>query len=436
MTYTKDWYIDNFKKLENKLNGEAKSDFYKKRKEAIEIFEKLNFPTLKNEDWKYTNVSPIFDYAFIPADDTEKIEIDKQIIAQQRLKGLDANIVVLINGKYRNDLSEIKTLPKGVIITDLSGEIKENNDLIKEYFGKYIKQENGFIALNTAFANDGVFIFIPRNTTIEHPIHILNLNGSSKDNILVQPRNIYITGENSSAVIIETYNSINGKASFTNFINEIFVGEKSNLTLFKIQNENEKSFHVSRTQAEQKKNSVFTTYTVTTGGSLTRNDNNTLLNDEGCETHMFGLYLTDGTQHVDNHTLIDHAKPYCVSNELYKGVLNHKSKAVFNGKVFVRPDAQKTNAYQSNKNILLTREASVDTKPQLEIYADDVRCTHGATVGQLDDESVFYLRSRGIPKEEALRILIRAFADDIFENISSEQIHKHIQKLIYEKLNF
>jgi Fe-S cluster assembly protein SufD len=206
--------------------------------------------------------------------------------------------------------------------------------------------------------------------------------------------------------------------------------------LFKIQDENSKSFQVSRTQAEQRKNSVFTTYTVTTGGALVRNDINTLLNDEGCETHLFGLYLTDGEQHVDNHTLIDHAKPHCISNELYKGVLNDRSRAVFNGKVFVRPDAQKTNAYQSNKNILLTKDASVDTKPQLEIYADDVRCTHGATVGQLDDESVFYLRSRGIPKEHALIILIRAFADDIFENISIEPLHEHIQKLIFEKLKF
>jgi len=434
MTYTKEWYIDNFKKLESKLNGEAKSDFHKIRKEAIEQFDKLNFPTSKNEDWKYTNVAPIFNYGFIP--NFEKEEVDKNIISTNKIPGLDANIIVLINGKFRSELSEINSLPGNVTITSFRTAVKEHYNLIKEYFGKNIKQENGFIALNTAFANDGIFIYIPANTVIDIPIHIMNLNGSIQGNVLVQPRNIFIAGENSTAVILETYNSINEGTSFTNNITEVFLGERSNFKLFKIQRENEKSFHISRTQAEQKKNSVLTTYTVTTGGSLTRNDNNTLLNDEGCETHLFGLYLTSGSQHVDNHTLIDHAKPRCTSNELYKGVLNDRSKAVFNGKVFVRPDAQKTNAYQSNKNILLTKEASVDTKPQLEIYADDVRCTHGATVGQLDEESVFYLRSRGIPKEEAIKILIRAFAEDIFENISSEQIHEYIQKLIFEKLNF
>lgn len=435
-TYTKDWYIDNFKKLESKLNGDVTTDFHKIRKDAIEVFNTLDFPTIKNEEWKYTSISPILNYGFLPVDENPESEINTNLISNSLISGLKAHIIVLVNGKFREDLSQIHSLPADTIISGFGKAIKEYNSLIKNYFGKHLKNENGFIALNTAFSFDGLFIYIPDNTVIEHPIQIINLTGSEKEQVLSQPRNLIIEGKNSSVSILDTYSSISNNVTFTNNITEIFVSESSNIKFFKIQNENDKSFHISRTQTEQKRNSVYTSYTVTTGGALVRNDNNTILNDEGCETHLFGLYLTDGNQHVDNHTLIDHAKPHCISNELYKGVLNDSSRAVFNGKVFVRPDAQKTNAYQSNKNILLTKDASVDTKPQLEIYADDVRCTHGATIGQLDDESVFYLRSRGIPEDQARAILIRAFADDIFENIQNEKLHEHIQKLISEKLRF
>lgn len=215
---------------------------------------------------------------------------------------------------------------------------------------------------------------------------------------------------------------------------EIYTGENSNIEMYRIQDENLNSYLVTLTQAEQRRGSVFTTYTVTTGGSLVRNDINTVLDGENCEAHLYGLYLTEDSQHVDNHTLIDHAKPHCLSNELFKGVLNDKSYAVFNGKVFVRPDAQKTNAYQSNKNILLSKDATVDTKPQLEIFADDVKCSHGATVGQLDDDSLFYLRSRGISEDMARSILIRAFASDVFEEIKLDAVHEHINNLIFKKL--
>ena len=289
--------------------------------------------------------------------------------------------------------------------------------------------------MNTAFANDGAFIYIPDNVTVIDPIHIISINGNAEENILSQPRNLIITGKNSKVTIIETYNSITDKAHFTNVVTEVIAGENSNIEMYKIQDENLNSFQVSLTQVEQKKNSVFTVYTVTTGGAIVRNDVNSVLDDEGCETHLYGLYLTDGSQHVDNHTLMDHAKPHCLSNELYKGVLNGKSRAVFNGKVFVRPDAQKTNAYQSNKNILLSPDATVDTKPQLEIYADDVKCSHGATVGQLDEESLFYLRSRGISKDMARSILIRAFANDIFDEMKNNELHEHLNNMVFEKLN-
>src|SRR4030095_12015326 len=278
--------------------------------------------------------------------------------------------------------------------------LKNEPDFILSYFAKYAALENGFVALNTAFAVDGIVIYVPDNTALENHIHILNIAGNS-GNVLSQPRNLIIAGNNSKVKIIESYHSINGNVNLTNVVNEVVVGEGSTVELSRLQDENQVSFHINRTQAEQKKGSIFTHYSITLGGNIIRNDTNTVLNDENCTGNLYGLYLTENSQHVDNHTLIDHAKPHCQSNELYKGVLNDKSRGVFNGKVFVRKDAQKTNAYQSNKAILLTNEATVDTKPQLEIYADDVKCSHGAAIGQLDDEAVFYLRSRGISEEMA-----------------------------------
>jgi len=431
MAYTKDWYIENFRKIEGNLT--SGNGINKIRQDAIKTFELLGFPTVKNEEWIYTNISPVLNHGFTPY--SGKKDLKSPDIKKYSIDGINEIIVVLYNGIYQNEAAITNSLPAGVILTSFKNAVKSHNDKLEKHIGKYVKQENGFISLNTAFADDGVFIYIPDNATIQKPIHIININGGGKE-ILSQPRNIIIAGKNSSATIIESYNSADNETSFTNVITELFAGEGSRINFYKFQNENDRAFNISRVQTEQKRNSVFTIYTVTTGGSLVRNDVNTLLNDEGCETHLFGLYLTDGSQHVDNHTLIDHAKPRCLSNELYKGVLNDTSHGVFNGKVYVRPDAQKTNAYQSNKNILLTKEASIDTKPQLEIYADDVRCTHGATVGQLDDESVFYFRSRGIPKDEAIKLLIHAFANDIFENIENEPLRGHIGKMIVNKLKF
>jgi len=436
-TYSKDWYISNFEKLEKSaaggLNGESKTDFHKIRKEAISLFAEIGFPTTKVEDWKYTNVSPIFNYDFshAPAPKISSIEIDRHSI-----KGLSAKVLVFVNGHFNEKLSssvmDLNLL--GVKIGSFHYWLKKQPEIVMEHFSKYAKLKNGFVALNTAYALDGAFVYVPDEVIIKDPIHILNLNGSDDAKALSHPRNLIVAGKNAKVKLIESYNSISDQPHFTNSVTEVFADEHSEVELYRIQDENSNSYNISLTQVEQRKKSLFTVYTITTGGSLVRNDINAVLNDENCETHLYGLYVTDGTQHVDNHTMIDHAKPHCLSNELYKGVLDGKSHAVFNGKVYVRPDAQKTNAYQSNKNILLSKDAAIDTKPQLEIFADDVKCSHGATVGQLDDDSVFYLRSRGIGEEEARRVLIRAFANDVFEEIKLEPVHEHLNDLIQRKL--
>jgi Fe-S cluster assembly protein SufD len=433
-TFSKDWYVSQFEKLENSINGESKSELHKIRKDAIELFKEIGFPTKKVEDWKYTSVAPILNYDFTPAVSNPKIS--ESDLAKFKVKGLSSTLLVFINGKFNEKLSSpLHNLSKlGVKIGGLSQWIKHEPALVLEHFSKHAKLPNGFAALNTAFTEDGAFIYIPDNITINDPIHILNLHGNSGAKVLSQPRNLVVTGKNVKVKIIETYNSISDDNVFSNVVTEVFAGENSNVEWYKIQDENLNSYQVTWLQAEQKRGSVFTIYTVTTGVSLVRNDVNTVLDDENCETHLYGLYLTEDNQHVDNHTLIDHAKPRCLSNELYKGVLDGKSYAVFNGKVFVRPDAQKTNAYQSNKNILLSKDATVDTKPQLEIFADDVKCSHGATVGQLEDEPVFYLRSRGISEEMARSLLIRAFANDVFEEIKIDEVREHLNDLIFRKL--
>ncbi|HWA07373.1 MAG TPA: Fe-S cluster assembly protein SufD [Ignavibacteria bacterium] len=430
-TRIKDFYISEFRKSEQSMNGEASSAFHQLRRQAIARFDEMGFPSVKNEDWKYTNIKQLFDFDFTSGTVSGVTKKDADAL---HIKGLNENIIVLVNGIYSEKLSFIKKQNSGIIIDNFNSALKNNPELVLEHTGKYASIENGFTALNTAFAKEGTVIFIPDNAEVKGHIHILNITGETGKHILTQPRNLVITGKNTKVNIIESYHSLGSEANLVNAVSEVVVGENSIVEIYRLQQENEGSFHINRTQAVQAKNSTFTHYSVTLGGGLVRNDTNVLLDAENCTGNLYGLYLTEGNQHVDNHTLIDHAKPHCQSNEMYKGVLNDNSRGVFNGKVFVREDAQKTNAYQSNKAILLAGTATIDTKPQLEIYADDVKCSHGAAIGQLDDEAVFYLRSRGIGADLAKRVLIRAFANDIFETIENETFHDHLNQLVFEKL--
>jgi Fe-S cluster assembly protein SufD len=429
-TQSKQWYLSNFKNVEESLNGESKTPFHEIRKKAISRFEEIDFPTTKNEEWKYTNIAPVLNYNFTPA---PSVNVSKNDIEKFLIPGLDASLVVLVNGNFSEELSNINK-SEDFVIESFHKLLKNDPDFILKYFSKYAQLENGFIALNTALANDGVVIYAKDNAEVENYIHVLNVIGSTGEHVLSQPRNLIVAGTNSKVKIIESYHSLGDDVNLTNVVTEVIVGENANVELNRLQNENTNSFHINRTQTQQQKGSTFTHYSVSLGGSIVRNDTNTVLDDENCMTNLYGLYLTEDSQHVDNHTLIDHAKPHCQSNELYKGVLNDKSRGVFNGKVFVRKDAQKTNAYQSNKAILLTNEALIDTKPQLEIYADDVKCSHGAAIGQLDADAVFYLRSRGISEEMARTVLIRAFANDIFETIENQPLHDYLNNLVITKL--
>ncbi|MCX7878675.1 MAG: Fe-S cluster assembly protein SufD [Ignavibacteria bacterium] len=421
-------YLTQFRESTESLNGNSVSGIHKLRTNAIEKFHELGFPTTKNEDWKYTNVSVLNNFHFRKS---PVQNLDKSLAEKYKIPGLDAELIVIVNGIFSHELSEISSQPDGVVIGSLKSA---ENDLLNAHLGKYSEINNGFTALNTALAGDGVLIYVPDNTVLKKTVHIIYLSGDDNLNALVQPRNLIIAGENSRLNIIETYHSIYGNETLLNSVTEIKCGRNSGVKLYRLQSENNQTFHINLTEAHLEEACNYSHYSVTLGGRLVRNDTNIVLDAENSTGNLYGLYLTEENQHVDNHTLIDHRKPHCQSNELYKGILSGKSHGVFNGKVFVRKDAQKTNAYQSNKAILLSDDAKIDTKPQLEIFADDVKCSHGAAIGQLDEQALFYLRSRGIDEANARKILLRAFANDVFEKIEDEVIHNWLNEIVTERL--
>jgi len=430
----KKWYLENFEIFQNSLNGESTRPINQLRKDAILKFSELSFPTIKDEEWKYTNISPLLKHYFKPAAANHSIEKSK--IDQFKFDALQGFLAVFINGIFAPDLSELENFPRGAVISSLDEAIDSSHPAVKKYFNKYADYERHiFTSLNTAFTKDGAFIYIPDGKIVEEPIHILFIASSNGEKILSQPRNLFSIGKNSQVKILEHFVSLDEGIYFTNSVSEISAGENAIVSHVKLQEESKKAFHIHRIEVEQERSSNFSSHSISFGGNISRNDLNVRFNGEGGESTLNGLYLTGGEQLYDTHTLIDHAKPHCTSHEHYKGILDNKSRGVFNGKVMVRKDAQKTNAFQENNNIILSAEALVNTKPQLEIFADDVKCTHGATIGQLDMDSMFYLKSRGIGAENARAILIHAFASDVIKTIPLEPIKNYAESILTEKFN-
>ena len=403
------------------------------RKNAINTFSKTGIPTSKHEEWKYTRIGSLFnkEYQF-PAGSMSSIEAE---LNDMHLPGHEqANELVFVNGYFNGPLSEIRSKE---LVTQLLEEAASNEykDIVAQYLGhsgQYIK--DGINALNTAFVQGGAFILAKKGTVIEHPIYIYNITDARSANILSQPRSLIYIGENTQVQIVETYKTIGTSESFTNQVMEIVVEKDAIVEYYKIQDDSSHASQVSTTHFRQTGKSYIHTVTVSLSGGIVRNNLNVIMEAERSEAHLYGLYFQNGSSHIDNHTVVDNVKPNCFSNELYKGVMNDESTGVFNGKIYVRQDAQKTNAYQSNKNILLSDNASVNSKPQLEIFADDVKCSHGCTVGQLDEEALFYLQSRGISESTARSLLVHAFAEDILEHIKLEPIHKYVEQLISNRL--
>ncbi len=387
----------------------------------------LDFPTTRDEYWKYTRVAKLVS-AHYNQNGLSSVDISSLIIPN-----LDAHLIVFINGVFSADHS-IKSLVSGLSIQSIASLEGDDKSTALEHLGRHIdSKSNAFTALNTAYFQDGIFIKIDKNGVIEKPIYLLNI--STGEQQASQTRNLFLVGENAKVEIINHFAGNANSGSFTNAVTEVVAEAGSNGKMYLLQEEGDESNQVNSTHIVQKASSTFSVLTVTMSGALVRNNLNFAITGEGCESNLNGLYFTSGNQHVDNHTYADHQVANCNSNELYKGVMTDKSTGVFNGKIMVHQAAQKTNAFQSNQNILLTDRATINTKPELEIYADDVKCSHGCTIGQLDEEAMFYLQSRGLGKMAATKLLLNAFASDVVEMVANEAVKIYIEHWVEKKMN-
>jgi len=430
----KESFLNNFKDFENQLNGESKSDFHKIRKDAIKHFAELDFPNNKNEEWRYTNISPFLKQRFSLPEN--HINLDQINVSKYILKDIDAYIMVFINGKFFSKLSQLNNVQNGIKIKSISHCIKNNDNNLLKYLGKYVDYKNDiFSSLSTAFTTDGAFISIADNCIVDKPVYLLYLTLANNVEIQTQPRNLIVAGKNSQLTIIEQFSSTDNSTYFTNTITELILQENAVIDHIKVQEESRNAFHIARMEVDQERSSNFTSHLVSIGAKLSRNDLNSKFNDEGSEAMLNGLFLIEDDQLFDVHSFIDHANANCNSHEHYKGIMDDNSRGVFNGKIMVRKDAQKTNAFQENNNILLSENALINTKPQLEIFADDVKCSHGATIGQLDNDAKFYLKSRGIGEEASKVILLHAFASDVVNLIKVDKVKNYAEEIITKRIN-
>jgi Fe-S cluster assembly protein SufD len=438
----KNIYRDAFQRLKEQQGAGGAAWAARLRESALTSFEQLGFPAVDEEEWKYTNVAPVAKANFAPASahGEDAGSFDEAQLKSFVYEEASRSRLVFVNGFYRRDLSAIEALPDGVVVTDLAGALADarHEKALREQLARAADYStNGFTALNTAFLGSGAFVLIPQGVQVETPLHLLFLTDAQGANPTASFPRVLIIGEReSAATVIESYASMTeGSAYLTNAVVEIVLADNARLDHYKVQSESRNAFHIATTTAELGRGSNFNTTTITLGAQLSRHGINVTLGAEGAECSVDGLYIVGNAQHADTHSLIDHRQPHCTSRQLYKGILDGKSRAVFNGKVFVREGAQQTNAMQTNRNLLLSNEARVDTKPQLEIFADDVKCAHGATVGQLEDEELFYLASRGLHPDIARNLLTYGFAEEVIEKIKIESIKAQLDEAVLTRLH-
>jgi Fe-S cluster assembly protein SufD len=424
----KDTYLAGFADFEKGLKDGTRTPLHRVRQAAIERFAALGFPTTEDEEWRFTSVAPLTRVPFKPAAPQTVSPAELERVAPRTGPG---SRLVFVNGRYVAELSSFAKLPDGVLLGSLVEALRAHPEQVESHLARHADYEDqAFTALNTAFLQDGAFLLVPRGKVIEEPVHLLFVATAPAWATVSHPRTLIVLAPSSQARVVESYVGLGEGITFTNAVTEVVAGENATLDHYKVQRETRQGFHVHTLQVHQSRSSTFANHAVTLGGSLVRNEINAMLGAEGCSCTLNGLYLATGRQHVDNHTVIDHAMPHCESHELYKGILDGHAHGVFNGKIFVRQDAQKTDAKQTNQTLLLSDSATINTKPQLEIFADDVKCTHGATVGQLDAEAVFYLRSRGLGLEQARSLLTFAFANDIIGRVQVGPLRAQLEEAL------
>lgn len=424
--------VHSFKTYDLQLNGSKDAASHQLRRKAMETFEKMGFPTPKNEEWKYTNLKRITrsDYK-IGADQTATI--DKATVDHYLLENTDSYRVVLVNGKFEATLSN---LPEAkVSVRSFAEALASGEERVLDYMATVAPEDHPMVALNTAMAVDGVYVHVPKGVVLDKLVELFFITDGGEADTILNHRNLIVVEDNAQMQLLERHRSIGNASVFTNVVTEAFVGKDANYKHYKIQNDQESAAMVDNTWVRQDTQSVATVDTFSFGGKFVRNNLSFMLKGEHCESNMDAITINGEGQLTDHHTFVDHAIPNCNSNQLYKAIYDGNAKGVFNGKIMVQCDAQKTNAFQQNNNVLLSDRASIETKPQLEIFADDVACSHGCTVGQIDEDAMFYMRSRGIAEKEAKAILLYAFSNDALKNVGIPELQNKINKLIAKRLS-
>jgi Fe-S cluster assembly protein SufD len=426
-------YVEDFTELSSN-GGRAEPAWLREtRRAGIEKFAELGFPTPRNEDWHFTSVAPIAESVFSPLRGSSGT-IEREALEPFTFAQRDWPLLVFVNGRYNAALSSVGALAKGVRVSDLSTTLRNEPALVEPWLGKLSPfDDRSFSALNAAFMSDGAVIHIAPDTEAPVPLHVIFVSDSSAAKGVAHLRNLIVAGRNSKTTVIESYVSLGDSHYFTNAVTEVSVEAGATLTHYKIQRESQRAFHVHTIDVKQARDSHYVSFSFATGAALSRTNIYTYLGGDGCGATLNGLYMADDEQHMDHQTNIVHAQPNCFSREIYKGILSGSAHGVFNGKVYVYPIAQKTDGKQTNNNLLLSEHARIDTKPQLEIYADDVRCTHGATVGRLDEMALFYMKSRGVSADKATRLLTYAFAADVLETIEVAPVRAELERATLER---
>jgi Fe-S cluster assembly protein SufD len=404
------------------------------RKAGLARFAELGFPTLQEEDWRFTNVAPLARLPFEPVFSASAEGLTREALAKFPLSSLPVRLV-FVDGHYAPELSSPAAEKGGILVGNLAWALEKHPALVEKYFTAQPQEgSNSFAALNTAFFQDGGFVYVPAGRVLEQPVHLMFISTAREAGATAHPRNLLVVEKGGQATVFESYVSTGGAAYFTNALTELVLEEGAILEHGKVQDESVQAFHVAAIQARLARASNLISHSLALGARLSRNSIRTALAGEGVECVLNGLYVTGGEQLADHHMVVEHAQPHCQSHEYFNGILDGHSKGVFHGRILVRQAAQKTDAKQTNKNLLLSEDATVDTKPQLEIYADDVKCTHGATIGQLNEEAIFYLRARGIGTATARRMLIQAFAAEIIERIRNTPVRDELEQLVWGRL--
>ena len=432
-------YLANFRERAETLFQREPGWLTEMRQEAINAFADLGFPTVHDEEWQHTNVAPITKIPF-RSSRPDSVHCAVELIETTYWKEPVAARLVFINGHYSPQFCVLSNVARGLEVGSLATLLKNgagsSEGLLHTFLGRSADvRRHPFTALNTAFWEDGAMVRIPKGMAVAEPIHLVFVSAAGDEPLVSYPRTLVVAERDAQATVIESYVGLEGGVCFSNAVSEIIAAENAVVDHYRLQRENPRSFHVGMLQVTQGRSAQFSSHSVSYGGALVRNDVNAVLDAEGAECTLNGLYVAREKQHVDNHTSIEHARPHGSSRQLYNGILDGEASAVFNGRIVVHPNAQKTDAIQKNRNLLLSPDATIDTKPELVIFADDVRCTHGATIGQMDPEALFYLRSRGVGEEQARQLLIYAFAAEILDHMKPRAVRAWVESGLRSRLS-